>query len=79
MPETSTADSSWNVRHRNTPTEIIATPKMSESLRFGEAYRAHPPEDTFYDYSVDGGWDKAIEKCSGMAVCHGCAQCDNVL
>lgn len=51
------------------PGKIIATPKMSESLRFGERYRAHPPRETFYDYSEDGGWDKAVEKCSGMAVC----------
>jgi Fe-S oxidoreductase len=41
---------------------------MSENLRFGEAYRAPRPE-TFFDYSEDGGWDKAVEKCNGMAVC----------
>lgn len=55
--------------NRANPGKIVATPKMSDSLRFGEAYRAYPPEGTYYDYSVDGGWDKAVEKCSGMAVC----------
>jgi NAD-dependent dihydropyrimidine dehydrogenase PreA subunit len=25
--------------------------------------------ETFFDYSADGGWDKAVEKCNGMAVC----------
>jgi FAD/FMN-containing dehydrogenase/Fe-S oxidoreductase len=42
--------------------------RMSENLRFGEAYRAAAPE-TFFDYSEDGGWDRAVEKCNGMAVC----------
>jgi FAD/FMN-containing dehydrogenase/Fe-S oxidoreductase len=42
--------------------------RMSDNLRFGESYRATPPE-TWFDYSVDGGWDKAVEKCNGMAVC----------
>ncbi|HEX7240818.1 MAG TPA: FAD-binding and (Fe-S)-binding domain-containing protein [Longimicrobiaceae bacterium] len=42
--------------------------RMSENLRFGEAYRARAPE-TWFDYSEDGGWDKAVEKCNGMAVC----------
>jgi hypothetical protein len=42
---------------------------MSDNLRFGETYRADPPADTYFDYSEDGGWDRAVEKCSGMAVC----------
>jgi FAD/FMN-containing dehydrogenase/Fe-S oxidoreductase len=42
--------------------------RMSENLRFGEAYQATVPE-TFYSYDEDGGWDKAVEKCNGMAVC----------
>ena len=42
--------------------------RMSDNLRFGEAYAAKAP-DTWFDYSEDGGWDKAVEKCNGMAVC----------
>jgi FAD/FMN-containing dehydrogenase/Fe-S oxidoreductase len=42
--------------------------RMSENLRFGEAYRATAPE-TYFDYGEDGGWDRAVEKCNGMAVC----------
>jgi FAD/FMN-containing dehydrogenase/Fe-S oxidoreductase len=42
--------------------------RMSDNLRFGEAYAARAPE-TWFDYSEDGGWDKAVEKCNGMAVC----------
>jgi FAD/FMN-containing dehydrogenase/Fe-S oxidoreductase len=42
--------------------------RMSENLRFQpESATRYPP--TFYDYSADGGWDKAVEKCNGMAVC----------
>ena len=41
---------------------------MSENLRFGESYAASAP-DTFFDFSADGGWDLAVEKCTGMAVC----------
>jgi FAD/FMN-containing dehydrogenase/Fe-S oxidoreductase len=51
------------------PGKLVEGPPMSDNLRFGEAYRAHPPASTFYDYSADGGWDKAVEKCNGMAVC----------
>jgi FAD/FMN-containing dehydrogenase/Fe-S oxidoreductase len=50
------------------PGKLVEAPPMSHNLRFGEAYRAQSP-DTFYDYTLDGGWDKAVEKCSGMAVC----------
>jgi len=50
------------------PGKVVEGPRMSDNLRFGEEYRAHPPE-TYFDYSADGGWDKAVEKCNGMAVC----------
>ncbi|CAN5828882.1 FAD-binding and (Fe-S)-binding domain-containing protein [soil metagenome] len=42
--------------------------RMSDNLRFGEGYRSGALE-TFYDYSEDGGWDVAVEKCNGMGVC----------
>ena len=41
--------------------------RMTENLRFGEGYRADPP-DTWFRYA-EGGWDVAVEKCNGMAVC----------
>jgi FAD/FMN-containing dehydrogenase/Fe-S oxidoreductase len=43
--------------------------RMSENLRFGEEYAVSAVPETFYDYGADGGWDKAVEKCNGMAVC----------
>jgi FAD/FMN-containing dehydrogenase/Fe-S oxidoreductase len=60
----------FDPENRMNPGGKIVPPyqRMSENLRFGEAYRATAPE-TFFDYSEDGGWEKAVEKCNGMAVC----------
>jgi FAD/FMN-containing dehydrogenase/Fe-S oxidoreductase len=60
----------FDAKGRMNPGGKIVPPyqRMSENLRFGEEYRAAVPE-TYYDYSEDGGWDKAVEKCNGMAVC----------
>jgi FAD/FMN-containing dehydrogenase/Fe-S oxidoreductase len=41
--------------------------RMSDNLRFGPDYTIHPPE-TWFRYD-EGGWDVAVEKCNGMAVC----------
>ncbi|MEX2571868.1 MAG: FAD-linked oxidase C-terminal domain-containing protein [Gemmatimonadota bacterium] len=59
----------FDPENRANPGKLVEGPPMSENLRFGEAYRATPPRETFFDYSEDGGWDKAVEKCNGMAVC----------
>jgi FAD/FMN-containing dehydrogenase/Fe-S oxidoreductase len=54
---------------RMNPGKIVPpVQRMSENLRFGESYAASSPE-TFFDFSADGGWDVAVEKCTGMAVC----------
>ncbi|HEX6924048.1 MAG TPA: FAD-binding and (Fe-S)-binding domain-containing protein [Longimicrobiaceae bacterium] len=54
---------------RMNPGKIVPpTQRMSENLRFGEGYSAFAPK-TYFDYSADGGWDLAVEKCTGMAVC----------
>jgi FAD/FMN-containing dehydrogenase/Fe-S oxidoreductase len=54
---------------RMNPGKIVPpVQKMSENLRFGEEYTASAPE-TFFDFSADGGFDRAVEKCNGMAVC----------
>lgn len=58
----------FDPERRMNPGKIVDPPPMSENLRFGEAYAASTPP-TFFDYSADGGWDRAVEKCNGMAVC----------
>jgi FAD/FMN-containing dehydrogenase/Fe-S oxidoreductase len=54
---------------RMNPGKIVDAPPMTENLRFGEAYAATPPGETFFDFSAEGGWDRAVEKCNGMAIC----------
>jgi FAD/FMN-containing dehydrogenase/Fe-S oxidoreductase len=55
---------------RMNPGKIVPpVQRMSENLRFGDDYRAHPPQ-TWFDYSEDGGdFAVAVEKCNGMGVC----------
>jgi FAD/FMN-containing dehydrogenase/Fe-S oxidoreductase len=42
--------------------------RMSDNLRLGPDYQSQPPRDTFFRYP-EGGFDVAVEKCNGMAVC----------
>ncbi|MBW3655825.1 MAG: FAD-binding oxidoreductase, partial [Gemmatimonadetes bacterium] len=60
----------WDPEDRMNPGKIVPpVQRMSENLRFGEEYRAHPPQ-TWFDYSEDGGdYAVAVEKCNGMGVC----------
>ena len=54
---------------RMNPGKIVPpVQRMSENLRFGNESSETVPL-TFFDYSADGGWDKAVQKCNGMAVC----------
>ncbi len=50
------------------PGKIIGAPPMAENLRFGEDYRA-PGEPTVYRYRADGGFEAAVEMCSGVGQC----------
>ncbi|HEX5724530.1 MAG TPA: FAD-binding and (Fe-S)-binding domain-containing protein, partial [Longimicrobiaceae bacterium] len=53
---------------RMNPGKIVPpVQRMDENLRFDEAPAVAPP--TWFDYSADGGWEVAVEKCNGMAVC----------
>jgi Fe-S oxidoreductase len=42
--------------------------RMSDNLRLGTGYQPQPPRETFFRYP-EGGFDVAVEKCNGMAVC----------
>ncbi len=50
------------------PGKITGAPPMEENLRFGEGYRA-PGEPTVYRYRQDGGFEAAVEMCSGVGQC----------
>ena len=50
------------------PGKKVDAPPMTENLRFGPAYA--PVEiKTYFDYSREGGFHRAIEQCNGAAVC----------
>ena len=50
------------------PGKIVDAPPMTENLRFGGTYRARQVQ-TFFKYTREGGFDRAIEMCNGAAVC----------
>lgn len=50
------------------PGKIFDTPPMTENLRYGEAYRTQPVE-TRLDWTREGGFAAAIEKCNGVGAC----------
>lgn len=50
------------------PGKIVDGPPMTESLRFGPAYRAVEVATT-QDFSRDGGFAAAVELCSGVGAC----------
>jgi FAD/FMN-containing dehydrogenase/Fe-S oxidoreductase len=50
------------------PGNIVDAPPMTESLRFGAAYKTWQP-DTLLDFSGQGGFAAAVEMCNGIGVC----------
>ncbi len=50
------------------PGNIVDSPSMTESLRYGESYQVIPLKP-FLDFSEDQGFHRAIEMCNGAGVC----------
>ena len=50
------------------PGKIVAAPPMEENLRYGAEYRTQAL-NTYFDFSADGGYARAIEMCSGVGHC----------
>ncbi len=50
------------------PGNIVDAPEMTENLRYGADYTVSLPE-TFLDFSMDMGIDRAVETCNGAGVC----------
>ncbi len=50
------------------PGKIFDTPPMKENLRYGVSYRTEPIE-TRLDFTAEGGFAGAIEKCNGVGDC----------
>jgi Fe-S oxidoreductase len=50
------------------PGKIIDPPSMTENLRIHPGYKTEFPE-TYYRFENEGGFDKAIELCTGVGQC----------
>ena len=50
------------------PGKVVDAPAMTESLRYGPAYRPVPLPLVF-DYAKDGGFFPSVELCNGSGVC----------
>lgn len=50
------------------PGKIIDPPPMTENLRFGTKYNTINI-DTYFDYSAQDGFNRAIEMCNGVGAC----------
>ena len=50
------------------PGKIIDPPTMTENLRFGPKYNTINI-DTYFDYSAQDGFNRAIEMCNGVGAC----------
>ncbi len=54
--------------NRMNPGNIVASPGITEHLRYGEAYTTWEPP-TLLDFSGQGGFAAAVEMCNGVGVC----------
>ena len=50
------------------PGKIVNAPRMDENLRYGEQYKTSSLE-TFFSFDEDGGFQEAVELCSGVGQC----------
>jgi FAD/FMN-containing dehydrogenase/Fe-S oxidoreductase len=50
------------------PGRIVDTPPITAHLRFGAGYPT-PDPPTHFDYTVQGGFGRAVEMCSGVGAC----------
>jgi FAD/FMN-containing dehydrogenase/Fe-S oxidoreductase len=53
---------------RLNPGNIVASPGITEHLRYGTAYTTWAPT-TLLDFSAQGGFAAAVEMCNGVGVC----------
>jgi len=50
------------------PGRIVDTPPITSHLRYGAGYETPQPA-TFFDFSEQGGFGRAVELCSGVGLC----------
>jgi FAD/FMN-containing dehydrogenase/Fe-S oxidoreductase len=50
------------------PGRVVDTPPITSHLRYGASYQTPAPA-TFFDFSGDNGFGRAVETCSGVGLC----------
>jgi FAD/FMN-containing dehydrogenase/Fe-S oxidoreductase len=58
----------FDPENRLNPGNIVASPSVTEHLRYGTSYRTWEPS-TLLDFSEQGGLAAAVEMCNGVGVC----------
>jgi Fe-S oxidoreductase len=58
----------FDPENRMNPGNIVASPGLTEHLRYGAAYRTWEPA-TLLDFGEQGGFAAAIEMCNGVGAC----------
>ncbi len=60
--------SAFDPKGRMNPGNIVASPAVTEHLRYGPEYKTWEPK-TLLDFSAQGGFAAAVEMCNGVGVC----------
>src|SRR5215468_9400616 len=60
--------SAFDPKGRMNPGNIVASPPVTEHLRYGAEYTTWEPK-TLLDFSAQGGFAAAVEMCNGVGVC----------
>jgi FAD/FMN-containing dehydrogenase/Fe-S oxidoreductase len=58
----------FDPRNLMNPGNIVASPRVTEHLRYGTQYKTWEPK-TLLDFSSQGGFAAAVEMCNGVGVC----------
>ncbi len=58
----------FDPEHRMNPGNIVASPGLTEHLRYGAGYRTWAPA-TLLDFSEQGGLAASVEMCNGVGAC----------
>jgi FAD/FMN-containing dehydrogenase/Fe-S oxidoreductase len=58
----------FDPENRMNPGNIVASPAITDHLRYGPGYRTWEPT-TLLDFSAQGGFAASIEMCNGVGVC----------
>jgi FAD/FMN-containing dehydrogenase/Fe-S oxidoreductase len=58
----------WDPRGLLNPGNVVASPGITQHLRYGTSYKTWEPK-TLLDFSAQGGFAAAVEMCNGVGVC----------